>query len=141
MKFARPQTLASSAFIFGSIYLLFEASTFKPASALLPFAMLTSLIVLSFILIFMDQMEAKDEPTAHISLRSGKAYLFTIGFVVSISLLGFYPSLVMGLPLIAYVFGFRDFKFLAGATAVIALIIYGLFDLVMHKDFPTGILF
>jgi hypothetical protein len=47
----------------------------------------------------------------------------------------------MGLPLIAYVFGFRDFKFLAGATAVIALIIYGLFDLIMLKDFPTGILF
>ncbi len=141
MKFARPQTLASLAFIFGSIYLLFEASTFKPASALLPVAMLTSLIVLSVILIVMDQREAKAGTAARISLGSGKAYLFTIGFVVSVSLLGFYPSLVIGLPLIAYVFGFRDLKFLAGATAVIALIIYGLFDLFMLKDFPTGILF
>jgi len=59
--------------------------------------------------------------------------------VVAVDLVGFYPTLVIGLPLIAYLFGFKNLKYLVISTALISAIIFSLFDVVMMKEFPLGI--
>jgi putative tricarboxylic transport membrane protein len=116
-----------------------EASGFKAESALLPVTMLLSLIVLGSVLLFSDQKRKTAETSAPLSLSSGKAFFVTVGFVVAVDLVGFYPTLVIGLPLIAYLFGFKNLKYLVISTALISAIIFSLFDVVMMKEFPLGV--
>lgn len=120
------------------VYLGAEAWGFKPESALLPLTMIISLILLSILLIISDQSSA-DVEKSEITLGSGNAYLVMVAFVISVDLVGFYPTLVVGLPLIAYLFGYKNLRMLAVATAIVSLTIYGLFDFIMMKDFPLGI--
>ena len=134
----RPLTTVCIVLIGACVYLGAEAWGFKPESALLPLTMIISLILLSILLIISDQSSA-DGAKSTITIASGNAYLVMVGFVISVDLVGFYPTLVIGLPLIAYLFGYKNLRMLAVATAIVSLTIYGLFDFIMMKDFPLGI--
>ncbi len=138
-RLLRPLTFVSLLLIVGCLYLSQEASGFKAESALLPVTMLLSLIVLGSVLLFSDQKRKTAETSAPLSLSSGKAFFVTVGFVVAVDLVGFYPTLVIGLPLIAYLFGFKNLKYLVISTALISAIIFSLFDVVMMKEFPLGV--
>lgn len=137
-RLLRPLTAVCIVLIGACVYLSAEAWGFKPESALLPLTMIISLILLSILLIISDQSSA-DGAKSTITLGSGNAYLVMVGFVISVDLVGFYPTLVIGLPLIAYLFGYKNLRMLAVATAIVSLTIYGLFDFIMMKDFPLGI--
>jgi putative tricarboxylic transport membrane protein len=137
-RLLRPLTFVSLLLIVGCLYLFQEAAGFKAESALLPVTMLLSLIVLGSVLLFSDQRKTA-ETSAPLSLSSGKAFFVTVGFVVAVDLVGFYPTLVIGLPLIAYLFGFKNLKYLVISTALISAIIFSLFDVVMMKEFPLGV--
>jgi len=115
-----------------------------PISALLPGAILAALSVLALLLLIQDQREAaqpqQEQTIGTTPHRALQAFALIVGYALSVEWFGFYPSTAVGIPLTAYVFGYREPKGLLLATAIATGGIYLIFSYAMAQEFPSGLL-
>ena len=143
-RLTRPETLTALGLILLSAGFLIPTFGMRPISALLPATMLVALIVLSVVLLIRDQRKAAaDEPAAPMAespRRVVGAFALIVLYAVSTEVVGFYPATIVTVPLVAWIFGFRNPLGLALATVIVVGSIWLVFDLAMNERFPTGIL-
>jgi hypothetical protein len=141
-RFCRPETLTAIAIVAAAAAFLVPTAALRPISALLPAAMLVGLIVLSLGLLVADQHKAAAdeaaEPMAAAPKRVIGAFLLIFGYAIAVDFVGFYASTAVAIPLVAYVFGFRNLLGLVVATLIVVSAIYLVFDFAMALGFPTG---
>ncbi len=141
-RLLRPETLTALGIAAAAFAFLYPTSTLRPISALLPAVMLVGLIILSLLLLIADQRKASaGEETEHMSKSPGRvagAFLLILGYALATDLIGFYPSTAITIPLVAWLFGYRNPLGLAVATLVVVGAIWLIFDYGMSQDFPAG---
>lgn len=112
-------------------------------SALLPGVMLAALVVLALLLLIRDQRDAatptSTDANRHSSSRVLIAFVLIVGYALAVEWLGFYPSTAVGVPLTAFVFGYRQKLGLLLATLIVTCGIYLIFSLAMAQEFPSGL--
>ncbi len=138
----RPETLTALGIIVVAAGLLVPTAALQPISALLPAAMLIGLIGLSVALLVRDQRKAGagdiPEQVTTAPKRVLLAFLLIFGYALCVDFIGFYVSTAAVVPLVAYVFGYRNPLGLAIATVIVLVSIYTIFDLGMSREFPVG---
>jgi len=140
----RPETLTALGIIAVASAFLTPALELRAISALLPIAMLIGLIVLSAVLLIADQRKAAAgdvvDPMTKSPMRVAGAFLLIVAYVVATTVFGFYPATAITVPLVAYIFGYRNLLGLAAATVIVVGTIYLIFDFAMAQQFPTGLI-
>jgi putative tricarboxylic transport membrane protein len=138
----RPETLTALSIIAVAAAFLIPTFDLRPISALLPAAMLIGLILLSAFLLISDQKKAaageEPQPMTKSPKRVAGAFLLVVAYALSTDFAGFYVSTAVAVPLVAFVFGFRNPLGLAIATFIVLGAIYLIFDFGMSQDFPAG---
>lgn len=141
-RLLRPETLTAIGIIVVAAAFLVPTFELRPISALLPAAMLVGLIVLSVILLVRDQRQAAIGGETHAMTKApgrvAGAFLLIVAYALATDFVGFYPSTVVTVPLVAWVFGFRHPAGLLLATALVVGVIWLIFDFAMSQDFPAG---
>jgi len=131
--------LAFAALIFaGCGWLLLHALDLPAMSALLPVAMLVLLMVLAAIRAATVLMRGTGPTGLSIDhpLRAAGGFAVLILYAFAVQLLGFYTSTIVMLPLVAWIFGYRNPRGLALATVLFVGGIYIIFSLLMGQRFP-----
>jgi putative tricarboxylic transport membrane protein len=143
-RFMRPETLTAIGIIVVAAGFLVLTFDLRPISALLPAAMLIGLIVLSVVLLVRDQRKAASGEEAKTMTKApgrvAGAFCMIVAYALATDFIGFYPSTIVTIPLVAWVFGFRNPAGLALATALVVGTIWLIFDFGMSQDFPAGML-
>lgn len=138
----RPETLTAIGIFVVSGGFLSITAGLDPLSALLPAVMLVCLMVLAVLLLIMDQRHAMAGQAATPATKNPGRVIAALALVVlytiSVDVFGFYPSTAVFVPLIAYLFGYRDLRGLALATAIVLAGIYLIFSFAMAQEFPVG---
>ncbi|MHA7877066.1 tripartite tricarboxylate transporter TctB family protein [Roseivivax sp.] len=141
-RLARPETLTALGIIFAAIVFLVPTAELRPISALLPASMLIGLVVLSAALLVRDQRKASGGEPAHqmtqAPKRVGGAFLLIVAYALATDFIGFYVSTAVTIPLVAWIFGFRNPSGLALATVIVLGSVWLIFDFGMSQDFPSG---
>jgi putative tricarboxylic transport membrane protein len=141
-RLLRSDTVAALVVIATSAGLLVPTAQLRRASAMLPASMLVSLIVLAVILLVVDQYRAAaGEPDRQLTKapkRAFSVFILVALYFVSVEFLGFYLSTTLSVPIVAYVFGYRDRFGLIIATVIVVAAIYLIFDVAMNQQFPAG---
>ena len=140
----RAETIAAICLIVAAGGFLIPTMALPALPALLPAAMLVGIIILAAAMLIVDQRKASaGEEAARIvkaPMRVISAFGLIIAYAIAVDLIGFYISTALSLPLVAYVFGYRNPIGLAIATAIVLAAIYMIFSFSMSQDFPTGLL-
>ena len=143
-RLLRAETLTAIGILLCAAGFLIPATDLPPLPALLPAAMLVGLIILSVLMLLADQRKASQGEEAERVLKAPKrvfgAFGLIIAYAVAVDLFGFYLSTAVSLPLVAYVFGYRNLPGLALATGIVLAAIYLIFSVSMSQDFPSGLL-
>lgn len=141
-RLLRPETLTAIGIIVAAAAFVLPTFDLPAMAALLPAAMLVSLIVLSVLLLVTDQRKASAGQPAEPMTKSPRRVALAFGLVVlyalSVDFIGFYVSTAISVPLVAYIFGFRNPIGLAAATVIVLGAIYLIFSLAMSQEFPVG---
>ena len=141
-RLLRAESLTAIGLFAGAAALLFPTADLKPISALLPATMLISLMVLSAVLLIVDQRKASAGEAATSMTKAPKrvfwAFVLIVAYALSVDYVGFYISTAVSIPLVAYIFGYRNPLGLALATLIVLGTIYLIFGFAMHQEFPTG---
>ncbi|ETW13772.1 hypothetical protein ATO8_07076 [Roseivivax marinus] len=137
-----PDLIAGVVVILASVLLMLRAGTMPAMTALLPFAMLGALIVLSLVMIVRALMRDADPETARPDVFDSRNRFFgvcaAIGlYVAAVALIGFYTSTVIMIPAVSWAFGFRKPVPLALATAIFVGGIALIFHVLMGQDLPA----
>lgn len=141
-RLLRPETLTSIGIVLMSAGLLIPTIAMRPLSALLPAVMLIALIILAAAILVSDQRSALSKKSAEAMtkapVRVFGAFVLIILYALCVDFIGFYPSTAISIPLVTYVFGYRNPKGLIVATLIALSVIYLVFGLAMSQEFPTG---
>ena len=141
-RLLRAESLTAIGLFAGAAALLFPTAELKPISALLPATMLISVMVLAMILLVVDQRHASAGEEAARMTKAPKrvflAFVLIVAYALSVDYVGFYISTAISIPLVAYIFGYRNPLGLAIATIIVLGTIYLIFGFAMHQEFPTG---
>jgi putative tricarboxylic transport membrane protein len=139
-RLLRPETLAACGIIVMSALLLIPTFELRTISALLPATMLIGLILLAVLLLVSDQRKAAEQeairPITESPNRVIGAFLLILGYALATDFIGFYLSTTLVIPLVAWVFGYRNVMGLCLATAIVIGAIWLIFDFAMAQDFP-----
>lgn len=141
-RLLRPESLTAIGIVLVSAGLLLPTLEMRPLSALLPAAMLISLILLAAWMFVNDQHSASKKEAAKAMTKSPKrvlgAFVLVVLYALSVDFVGFYTSTALSVPLVAYLFGFKNPSGLAIATIIVLSVIYLIFGFAMNQEFPTG---
>lgn len=142
-RVSRPESLTAIGIFVLSAGFLSLTAQLDPLSALLPAVMLSALMLLSFLLFLVDQRHASAGQAPVAATKNPKRVMAALALVVlytiSVDLLGFYPSTAVFVPLVAYLFGYRDLRGLMLATVIVLAGIYAIFSFAMAQEFPLGL--
>ena len=138
----RAETLVAIGTIILAAAFLWPTADLSSLSALLPAAMLISLLALAVIMLVVDQQKAAAGAQAQAVTKAPKRVMSALALILlytlSVDFVGFYISTAVFVPLVAYAFGYRSSVGLAIATVVVLASIYLLFGVVMSQGFPSG---
>lgn len=141
-RLLRPETLTAIGTIVVSAAFLIPTFQLRPISALLPAAMLIGLIVLSAILLMSDQRKAsageQAQPMTKSPKRVATAFVLIVCYALATDFIGFYASTAITVPLVAYIFGYRNPLGLIAAALIVLGAVWLIFDFSMSQDFPSG---
>lgn len=141
-RLLRPETLTALGIIVVAAAFLVPTFDSRAISALLPAAMLIGLIVLSAFLLLQDQRKASSgvdaDPMTKSPKRVAGAFLLVVAYAIATDFIGFYVSTCLAIPVVAYVFGYRNPFGLALATFIVVASIWLIFDFGMSQEFPAG---
>lgn len=143
-RFWRPDTLTAIGLAAISSAFLIPTVDLPRISALLPATMLIGLLILAVIMLVNDQRKASKGEAAAPMTKAPKRVLGALVLIalyaIGVDLIGFYPSSAISIPLVAFVFGYRQPLGLAIATVVVIAAIYLIFSFAMSQEFPTGVI-
>lgn len=141
-RFLRPESLTAIGIVLVSVGFLIPTLEMRPLSALLPASMLIALILLAVWMFISDQNSAspKNEPSeiANSHKRVFGAFVLIVLYALCVDFIGFYISTAVSIPLVTYLFGYRNPLGLAISTIIVLSVIYLIFGLAMSQEFPTG---
>jgi putative tricarboxylic transport membrane protein len=141
-RLLRAETLTAIGIFVAAAAFLIPTTDMPPLSALLPAAMLISLLVLSAVMLIADQRKAAAGEAAQPMTKAPKrvlgAFVLIVLYALSVDLVGFYISTAVSVPLVAYAFGYRKPLGLAAATLIVLAMIYLIFGFAMSQEFPSG---
>lgn len=141
-RLLRPETLTALGIIVVAAAFLVPTFDMRAMSALLPAAMLVGLIILSVLLMVADQRKAAAgdgaKPMMEAPKRVAGAFLLIVVYALGTDFIGFYISTVVAVPLVAFIFGFRNPLGLTVATLIVVGSIWLIFDFGMSQEFPIG---
>lgn len=133
--------IAAIVIILGASALLVEAVPMPTMSAMLPIAMLVFLIGLGAIMLVRNVIVRRKGVVQERLVRRPKraigAYFAIVIYTLSVSLIGFYTSTVLMVPLVGWIFGYRNLPRLMLATAIFVGSIFVIFNLAMGQEFPV----
>ncbi|MGY2574756.1 tripartite tricarboxylate transporter TctB family protein [Vibrio sp. C8] len=126
-----------------SLSLLGPASELDSDAGMLPKSMLFLLVVFSlFSLLGIAKDVFKGSRQDMTVLKSPQRVLFALlamlALIVCVEILGFYPTIIIFVPLVSYFFGCKNFKVLFLSTVIFVSFVYLIFSFAMSKEFPTG---
>lgn len=141
-RLLRPESLTAIGIVLVSAGLLLPTLEMRALSALLPAAMLISLILLAAWMFVSDQRSASKKEAGKAMTKSPKrvlgAFVLVVLYALSVDFVGFYTSTALSVPLVAYLFGFKNPFGLVIATIIVLSVIYLIFGFAMNQEFPTG---
>lgn len=141
-RFWRPETLTAVCLIVVAAGFLIPTAALRPLSALLPATMLVALIALGVMLLVRDQRTALAGQPALAMTKAPKRVLAAFALIAlyafCVDFIGFYPATGISVPLVAFVFGYRQPLGLALATLIVLSAIWLIFSVAMFQEFPTG---
>lgn len=139
-----PDLITGIAIIVVAGFLLLRTPDMPTMSSLLPITMLSTLIGLSILMILRFFAATRSErfkaPRHQIfeNLPRFLGIVVAIGlYVASVSLIGFYTTTAVMVPLVAWSFGYRDIKRLLLADLIFTGGLAIIFALLMGQDLPT----
>lgn len=133
--------IAAIVIMLGASALLVEAARMPTMSAMLPIAMLVFLIGLAATML-VKNVTAQRRGVVQARLvqrpkRAIGAYFAIVIYSLLVSLIGFYTSTVLMVPLVGWIFGYRNLPRLMLATAIFVGSIFLIFNLAMGQEFPV----
>lgn len=133
--------IAAIVIMLGASALLVEAVPMPTMSAMLPIAMLVFLIGLGAIMLVRNVIVRRKGVVQERLVRRPKraigAYFAIVIYTLLVSLIGFYTSTVLMVPLVGWIFGYRNLPRLMLATAIFVGGIFVIFNLAMGQQFPV----
>ena len=133
--------IAAIVIMLGASALLVEAVPMPTMSAMLPIAMLVFLIGLGAIMLVRNVIVRRKGMVQERLVRRPKraigAYFAIVIYTLLVSLIGFYTSTVLMVPLVGWIFGYRNLPRLMLATAIFVGSIFVIFNLAMGQQFPV----
>ena len=133
--------IAAIVIMLGASALLVEAVPMPTMSAMLPIAMLVFLIGLGAIMLVRNVIVRRKGMVQERLVRRPKraigAYFAIVIYTLLVSLIGFYTSTVLMVPLVGWIFGYRNLPRLMLATAIFVGGIFVIFNLAMGQQFPV----
>ncbi len=140
-----PEVMAGVAIIIGCFYLMSLVSDMPRASALLPYIVLWSGITLSVAMILVEVKKSFEnrerEPFFVDKQRFAIGAILSCLYVPAVGFIGFYTSTLVFIPLVGWIFGYRNKRVMAIVTAAFMAGIYFIFSFVMGKELPAELLF
>ncbi len=141
-RFSRPETITAIVIVLVALAFVVPTLSIRPLSALLPATMLTALVLLAGCLLAQDQRAAAAAEPAMVMSKYPRRVVWAFSLIVlyalAVDFVGFYPSTALSVPLVSFVFGYRNLKGLCFAAVVVLSVIYLIFGLAMSHEFPTG---
>ena len=133
--------IAAIVIMLGASALLVEAARMPTMSAMLPIAMLVFLIGLAATML-VKNVTAQRRGVVQARLvqrpkRAIGAYFAIVIYSLLVSLIGFYTSTVLMVPLVGWIFGYRNLPRLMLATVIFVGSIFLIFNLAMGQEFPV----
>ncbi|WP_280566734.1 tripartite tricarboxylate transporter TctB family protein [Chromohalobacter sp. 296-RDG] len=139
-----PDLIAGIAIMAVSGFLLLRTPDMPTMSSVLPITMLIGLIGLAALLIlrvFVAHRSERMKAPRHRIFDSRPRFLGIIAsiglYVGSVSLIGFYTTTAVMVPIVAWCFGYRDIKRLLLADLIFTGGLAVIFVLLMGQDLPT----
>ena len=136
--------ILSAIFIYGWAGAFFAASlSIKDASSRMFPQVMCGLAALLATIFLISTLRGKSKEAASFA-GTGRAAVMCgilILYILANYLTGFYISTLMYLPVGMLYLGQRNWKVIAGVTVGLPLIIYVFFDLILHMQMPTALLF
>ena len=134
--------LPLTAFAVGTLYI---GSNYGPVSAFIPFwASIFMLVTCLFVLLGMDK--AVDDEEDHEAAKGGldnhnvlASALWITVYVVMAYVVGMIPAAVAYTFFSMYFFGGKKLLMAAGTSAVLGLILFGLFEFILEKELYKGV--
>ena len=124
--------IAAIVIMLGASALLVEAVPMPTMSAMLPIAMLVFLIGLGAIMLVRNVIVRRKGVVQERLVRRPKraigAYFAIVIYTLLVSLIGFYTSTVLMVPLVGWIFGYRNLPRLMLATAIFVGSIFVIFN-------------
>jgi putative tricarboxylic transport membrane protein len=141
-RLMRPETLTAIGLFAVASGFVLPTTDLPPLAALLPGAMLASLLVLAVVMLILDQRKAAAGEDAQPMTKAPKrvlgAFLLIVLYAILVDFVGFYISTAVVVPGVAYAFGYRNPLGLAVATFIVLAAIYLIFGFAMSQEFPAG---
>ncbi len=139
----KPISLVYFLIVFSALFLLIPAVDISDESGMLSKLMLVLLVCLSLFSLFKIAKQAyygefNQKAVLKSPIRVFSSLLAMVMLVACIDAIGFYPTIIVFVPLISYFFGCKNLKVLAISTAIFVSLIYLVFSFAMSKEFPTG---
>ena len=140
-----PETIAGILVIIACSYLLGMVSDMPRASALLPAIVLWIGILLSAVMIVSEikkTLSGREKKPFFVDVsRFAIAAFFSCIYVPAVHFVGFYTSTLVFIPLVGWIFGYRNKKVTCLVTLTFMAGLYLIFSFVMGKDLPAELLF
>ncbi|QFT84621.1 Tripartite tricarboxylate transporter TctB family protein [Halomonas sp. THAF12] len=139
-----PDLLAGIGIIVVAGFLLLRTPDMPTMSSVLPITMLSALIglaVLMILRVFVAKRSERVKAPRHRIFDSWPRFVGIIAsigiYVGSVSLIGFYTTTAVMVPVVAWCFGYRDIKRLLLADLIFTGGLAVIFVLLMGQDLPT----
>lgn len=138
-RLLHPDNIAGVVLIAVCTWLLTKVTDMPYMSALLPVAMLSTMIVLSVLMILRNLLKAGTVSIKPV-FTSPPRFLLVVacvgGYVLAVGNVGFYTSTLFMLPVVAWLFGYRNPKGIALATLIFVGGIALIFLVLMNQSLP-----
>lgn len=138
-RILQPDNIAGVVLIAACAWLLTKVTDMPEMSALLPIAMLSTMIALSVLMILRNLIRAEAIAVKPVfsSLSRFLLVVVCVGFyVLAVATIGFYTSTLIMLPAVAWLFGYRSIKGIALATLIFVGGIALIFLVLMNQSLP-----
>ncbi len=139
----KPISVVYFLIIFLALFLVTPAVDLSDEAGMLSKLMLMLLVCLSLFSLLKVAKQAYNGETNQKAVLKSPIRVFSsllamVSLVACIDVIGFYPTIIVFVPLISYWFGCKNVKVLAISTAIFVSLIYLIFSFAMGKEFPTG---
>lgn len=144
-----PTAIGAAVLISVVLFFLFFSVNLKGSSAYFPTFTLGLILILSMVLIVKevfvrkpaDPDAKKGEPWSKtLTLQIALSIVLMFAYIPLMNWVGFYTTTLIYVPIVSYIYGYRDIKRVIIGTVVYTGLLYIIFSQLMGREMPSGIL-